>query len=270
MKIKKSIFIYLFLFLFSKGFCFNLRIDTPKIKIKIKPGQTITGVLNVENSSSKQIIVKAYLEDFTYISPYDGTKKFMPPNSLENSCAKWINFSPHEFTLPPFGRKKVSYSINVPSRVEGGYYAVLFFETSLGKLENDLERVNISLLGRIGCLFFIETENKTKKADIENISFRKNRIEADFCNEGNVILIAKGNFYVMDEKGIVRNRDKITDIYISPKDKARFSIKLPEKLSPGKYTLIISFDLEDGDILMREIDFLKDEKNNMKILEIRR
>lgn len=269
----KRLFCFLFLCLLLSftvnAFSFNISVDVPKVKLKVKEGEVVRGELAVRNPTQDEIKIKVYLEDFSYASPYDGTKKFFPPGSTEFSPAKWITFSPQEIALAPFGRKKVSYIVKVPSTVTGGYYAVLFFETSLGAITSAEEGANILIVGRVGSLFFIEAEDSIKKVGIEEITAEGNTVKGEFHNLGNVIVISKGSFYVMDDTGRVFDRGKINDIYISPGDKALFSISLVNDISPGRYTLITTFDLEEGDILVREIDFSKGKRGEIKILQIR-
>lgn len=259
----------LFLALTADAFAFNISVDTPKIKLEVEEGEVVRGGLTVRNPSEEEIRVEVYMEDFVYISPYDGTKKFFPPGSTELSPAKWITFSPREIILPPFGRKRVNYIVRVPSGVSGGYYAVLFFETSLGAITNAEEGANILILGRVGSLFLVETADSIKKATIAGITSEGSTVRGEFLNQGNVNVISKGSFYVIDEEGRVFDRGRLNDIYISPQDKAPFSLSLAPGIPPGRYTLITTFDLEEGDILVREMDFFKDERGEIKILQIR-
>ncbi len=268
---KKSAILIIGLFIIgfaSDAFSFNLSISNPKIKLKVKPGQVITGSLVISNPSSKEATVKAYLEDFMYVFPYDGSKKFFPAGSTEYSCANWISFSPSKFKLRPFGQRNVDYTIRVPESADGGYYAVLFFETSLGAIEQKPGN-RLLVLGRIGSLFLLETENSIKKARIEKLKPGINSIQGQFENAGNVLLKAQGTYFIMDPENMVRDRGKIEDIFIFPGDKTIFSIKTSAGLKEGKYTLIINFDLQDGNVLVKEVDFMKHTDGSLEILATR-
>lgn len=251
------------------AFSFNISVDTPKVKLKVKEGESVRGELIVRNPSQDEIRVKVYLEDFLYTAPYDGTKKFFPPGSTEFSPSDWISFSPQEVILPAFGKTKVNYVVKVPTGVSGGYYAVLFFETSLGAIRDAEEGANILILGRVGSLFLIDTEDSVKRAEIDEVSSTDNTVKGKFLNQGNTLLISKGSFYVMDDAGRVFDRGKINDIFIFPGDKAPFSLSLSDDIAPGRYILITTFDLEDGDVLVREIDFSKDKRGKLSVLQVR-
>lgn len=254
--------------IFFSGFSFNIRIDTPKVKLKIEPGEVINGTITVENPTSEITEVKVYVEDFLYVSPYDGSKEFFAPGTIGYSCAKWINFSPQKIILPPFAKRRVNYTIKVPLQVRGGYYAVMFFETSLGG-EEEKEGVNVVIRGRIGTLFFLETKDSRKEAEIEDIKVEKDTIKGKFSNKGNVAIIAKGNFYIMDTRGMVVDRGRLREFYLFPEDKGEFCLKIGENIPPGRYTIVCSFDLGEGDILVRELDILKESLGPVRILSIR-
>lgn len=259
-----------FLFLLSvSAFSFNIGVSNPKVKLKVSPGEVVTGSIRITNPSSNEVKIKVYVEDFKYVPPYDGSKKFLTAGTLENSCAKWISFSPVEFKLPPFGRRNVEYSISVPSSARGGYYAVMFFETALGEVEES-PGSRLFVLGRIGSLFLIETEDSIKKADIDSIEVEGSSIKGIISNTGDVFINAKGTYFVMDSEGMIYDRGKIKDLFLFPGDKADFALSLSnERIPRGSYTLICNFDLEDGDVAVKEVDFMKKQDNSIEISAVR-
>jgi len=268
---KKNIIFLISIFILSftpKVFSFNLSISNPKINLKVDPGEVITGSLTINNPSSSEIAIKAYLEDFIYVAPYDGSKKFFPAGSTEHSCAGWISFSPSEFKLGPFGQRNIDYTVRMPQSASGGYYAVLFFETSLGEIEQTPGN-RLLVLGRIGSLFLVETKNSIKKAEIEDLKAGINSIRAQFKDTGNILLKAHGTYFIMDTGGMVRDRGEIGDIFIFPGNETLFSIKMAPSLGADKYTLIINFDLQDGDVLVKEIDLMKHTDGSLEISAVR-
>ncbi len=262
------IFIALSILLSIPALSLNIGISNPKVKLKISPGNVVTGSLSVNNPSSKEVKVKVYVEDFLYVPPYDGSKKFLPPGSVKNSCAQWISFSPVEFKLPPFGRKNVEYSITVPPTAKGGYYAVMFFETALGEIQ-ETPTNRLLVLGRIGSLFLVETKEGIKKTRIDNIRTENSSIKGDFANTGNVFINAKGTYFVMDSKGMIYDRGKVNDMFLFPEDKAQFTLNISEEVPQGSYILVCNFDLEDGDVAVKEVEFMKKHDNSIEILAVR-
>jgi hypothetical protein len=225
-----------------------VRLDKTKIRLSIPLGQTKVGVINVENPSEEPKTVRVYFEDWYYLAPYDGSKDFKPRATTRLSCADWIDFSPAEILLPPYGKQKINYTVKVPQGVEGGHYAVLFFESLLGQPE--AEGVGVSVAVRVATLFYIEAEGTLKKdVSLEKFSVQRNSKEAplkigfNLKNNGNVDITASGNYNIMDKKGMVYARGDFNTVYTFPGDSAELSATWSLPISKGTYDLILTLDL---------------------------
>ncbi len=246
---------------------FSLSISTPRVYQTVNPGETVTGTLTVSNPSSSPMGVKVYPQDFVYVAPFDGSKQFFPAGTVKSSCANWISFSPNEFTIPAFGKGRVDYTIKVPNDAKGSYQCVLFFETFLGKTQTK-EGYNVSVMGRVGSLFILEVEGSIKKAEVKDVSVSGSSIKGKFCNTGETFIHAAVTYYVMDKEGMVVDRGKLSDMYTLSSDTVPFSIELSDKIPPGEYDLVCTFDLQKGDVVVKEISFTKDASGAIHIVKI--
>ncbi len=235
--------------------------DKPKVILNVKGGETINGSVIVNNPSAKNSTIKAYFEDTTYIFPFSGKKKTLPLGSISRSCGKWISVSPKSFVFPPHGKKEVKYSIKVPNDVKGHYWGALIFEDVPDKLKAG---TGINLTVRVGCSFLLEAPGSEKKAVLEDITISSGNVQGNFLNKGNVILTAKGSFYVMDSSKKVLDRGDIVKYVIPPDEKAPFTIKLSKGIPQGSYTLFLNFTFEGGGGLQEEFNFSKDEADNIQ------
>ena len=240
--------------------------DKREMKLTIEPGQKFSDTITVENTSNKDITVKAYLEDVGYESPYNELKCCSPLGSTSYSSGKWVSITPDLFIIPKKAKQTITYNVNVPNNAKGGYYNILFLEVTPNTAVGDK---GISLVTRSGFPFFLETKDKKRSGKIEDISIAQDSIKGYLINSGNVILITQGTFYIMDEKGIVSDRGDIAKFYLPPEAKAPFTIKLSNQITKGKYTVVINFDLEEGKTLVKEVDFSKDASGEIKILKVR-
>lgn len=241
-------------------------LEEGKVALELKPGENITKTLTVHNTSDKEFKVKAYWQDFVYQPPFDGTKKFFPLGSNPHSAGSWVSFSPRDFTLAPFAKKDISYVINVPGDIQGGYYGVLFVEK---EAEESKEIRGLNIVSRIGCLFFLESENKNKKAELGDISIESSQVKAALMNQGDVVLIPDGTFYLMDADALAVDRGSINKVYLPPGERADYQFQFNKDLPAGTYTLVVTLDLGSGDVMTKEIDFTKKSGDNFQILEIR-
>lgn len=235
-----------------------MRIDQPKVRLSVPPGRAQEGTIRVENPSGEEVKVRVYVEDWVYTPAQDGTKVFKPPGTTPLSCARWISFHPAEFTVPPYGRQVVSYTIDVPLGAKGGHYAVLFFETLLGEMAGE-EGVRVLIAGRIGSLFYIEPLGTIEReARIGNLSLTREgkdeplEIEIDFKNIGNVEITTKAAFNIIDREGLVFARAESNEVYTLPDDEARLLARWPEDIPAGIYDLVITLDLGGLEPLVKE------------------
>ncbi|MFC1704400.1 hypothetical protein ACFL1E_06445 [Candidatus Omnitrophota bacterium] len=237
---------------YKEAYAANVRIHRPKVRLSIASGSSESGTITIANPADKPATVKAYLEDWVYAETQDGIKNFSPPGSTPLSCAPWISFYPAEFTLPAFGSQDVFFVVKVPEGVSGGHYAVLFFETAIGAMQNQ-EGVNILVKGRLGSLFYIEAGDAQREARLTDVSVTKSdaglSIAALLENIGNVDITAKGSFNIIDAQGMVFARGRFNDVYTFPGDKGTLSSVWVEDVPPGSYDVIITLDLGEKPLI---------------------
>jgi len=251
-KIGFLLILFLLLFVSSASAVDLPSINKSKIRLLIAPGKTEYGEMIVENQSPEPRSMRVYLSDWEYLPAADGTKEFLPVNSTPLSCAAWISFSPAEFTLAPFSKQKIDYSVKVPNSASGGYYAALFFESVFAKAGTPKEgmQAGMNLIIRVATLFYVDVEGSVKRtAIVDNLSIKKDTstgpysIGLDFRNTGNVDITAGGSFHIMNNEGMVIARGALNDIYTFCGSSAKFTSTLKDNLTEGKYDLIFTVDL---------------------------
>jgi len=232
----------------------QLLMEKSRVEETVNPGETIADVITLHNNGEVPMDLTVYWEDFEYLPPYDGKKNFMPAGSSPFTMSNWIAFSPREVTIPPKGKRDINYTIKVPSDAVGGHYGVLFFES--GSREKS-QVTGVNIVTRLGALFFIESANKNKSAALNNINLKESTITGTFENKGNIIFFPKGIYYMMDKEGLVLERGEVDKLYVPPQKEAPFAIDLSDELKEGDYTLVLTFDLNEGDSVVKEVDLKK-------------
>ncbi len=233
----------------------------------IPKGGTVVDSFDVTNSTNKPLGIKLYWQDFIYKAPYDkGAKDFMPAGTSDYSCADMVTFSPTNLTLPPFGKENIKYSFKTPEDFQGGCDGVLFFE-----MDRDVSKakMGMSFVTRIGALFFLESTDKDKTADVKDFSFDQARLQGSFHNQGNIVLFPKGIYYILNEDGLVEDRGEVNKLYIPPGARADFHFSVPEALDAGTYTVVLTFDLDGGDSIVKEADFTKSPAGAFRLIATR-
>lgn len=237
-----------------------------KIALTLDPGETSVGELIIHNTTDQEISVKAYWQDFVYVPPFDGNKKFFSSGTIENSCSDLVTFMPQEITLGPYGKQAISYSARLPKDAKDGYYGVLFFEDNS---RDKKTATGVTIVTRVGCLFFLEKKGAKKDAKVLDLAMVGNQLQGTIENKSQIILIPRGIFYIMDNKGIVADRGEIEPLYLPLEESAPFFIDIAKDVPAGNYTLILTFELGDGDSFVEEVDFEKTKNATFKILQVR-
>ncbi len=232
----------------------QLFLEEGKVVLSVSPGERVNRSLTIDNTSKDEMDVRVYWEDFQYESPFDGTKKFLPAGTVPGSASSWIQYMPQEFKIQPSQKQRIDYTINVPSDIQGGHYGVLFFEKSGGAV---IDEKAIKIVTRIGCLFFIEAKDGDKRAAIGNVLLAGSDLTGTFTNSGNVVLIPRMTYYMMDDSGMVVDRGELAKLYVPAGAAASLKVALSKDLSAGHYSLVLNADLDGGDIVVKEITLQK-------------
>jgi len=270
MKNKRIVFLSILLFFLgiSSGKALTLRLTNPRVFIKAKPGDVVSGRLRIENPTSDTLQIHVEMQDWRYTS-YDGAKNFFPAGTFHSSCSQWISYAPDDFVLQPYGRQDISYTVKIPDDARGGYYGVMFFQTALGKVQQEEQGVAVNVVGRIGSLFYVDIEGTIEReARIENVQIENSPdrflFQTDFINVGNTYINAKGSIVVLDSNNMVKIRHEVNNIYTLPQDSARLSASVAEGLPQGKYLLVLTLNFEqESTPWVKEIDFEVDAAGNV-------
>jgi len=246
------IWILAFVILSSSAYALSINIDPSNIKLTLKPGETKTGEIIVQNLGGTKIKIKVYTEDWIYAS--DGSKTFMKPGSSVYSCSSWIKLDPMNFNLAPKEDKKVKYTITSPSNASGGHVSVIFFEAVIEGYQG------IAVSGRIGSIVYLDTEGDIKRAgEIKNLSVLASEegypvsLNFSFVNSGNSHISAKPFIKVLDGSKSVIEKQAM-NVNTLPGDTKSATVTIKEPLKEGKYKAQVELTF-DNKTLKSQSDF---------------
>jgi hypothetical protein len=238
-------------------------IENAKVVLEVSGGDRKDGAVFIHNPSREEMNVRVYWEDFEYVAPYDGSKKFGAAGTLNRSAGAWVSYTPQEFKIPALGKQKIDYTITIPPTIEGGYYGVLFFE----KVDaSSLTTTGVQVVYRTGALFFIEAKDKVKKAEFQGLKIvDSKKFVTEFVNQGDVVLIPRMTYYIMDENALIVDRGDVPATYLPPAGAASIEIDVPLTLYSGTYTFVLNADLDEGDVAVSEVEFVKDAAGSITV-----
>jgi len=215
------------------AYALSINMDPSNLKLALKPGETKTGEILVQNFGGAKIKVKAYTEDWIYAP--DGSKTFMKPGSSVYSCSSWIKLDPMNFILAPKEDRKVKYTITSPSNASGGHVSVIFFETIIDGYQG------IAVSGRLGSIVYLDTEGDIKRTgEIKDVVVLASEegspvsLNFSFVNSGNSYISAKPSIKVLDgSKSVIEKQEM--NINTLPGDTKSTTVTIKEPLKEGKY-----------------------------------
>lgn len=243
-----------FLVVVAIFFCFaqtsfsQVAILTTSIPLKIPAGESSEVSFPIENVGKEEpVTLTLYLGDWSQEG--DGDRQYLPPETLSNSCAGWIELSRTQLELPAGESTDVSFTVTVPSKAEGSYWAVLFVQIEPGPVTTEAPEtetgrvVGIREVWRQAVLIY-QTVPGTEEPDATFNSLKAKvdrnsglvNIDLDFENTGNIILRdVVGSIDLIDQNGEVADTVAIPKFMILPGSTRVFELKSSKKLAPGVY-----------------------------------
>ncbi len=124
--------------------------------LSAKPGETITGTLDLTNLSNRSQTYVPLARNFTADPDSDGDRpKILPSDETEGptDLADWIEFALPSVTIAPSATAAVAYRIVVPPDAEpGGHYGVVFATASSA---GEPSGSGVTLSGSVGSLILL-------------------------------------------------------------------------------------------------------------------
>jgi TolA-binding protein len=255
----KNIFTALFLPLFiSLSFAqgaISLNVWPPKIDLNVSPGESRTGIININNRGNERVQVYCYITDVSMDK--QGTLRFPEGGSLPNSCEEWMLINPENFFLSQGSSQQARYTLKVPEVASGTYLASIFFHT---KPKPDTKGTGNALAVRVGTLFIINvTGTGFKEGTLTSLSLNNTgkantaQVELGFINKGNILLRPQGTVEIKAENGwtVEKLNFNETEQAVLPNSERVFRVPLAN-IKPGNYNLTATVDYGGAEILSGE------------------
>lgn len=239
---------------FSQG-AISINAWPPKVDISVMPGETRTGIINVDNKGREKVQVLSYITDVG-MDRY-GELLFPEAGSLTTSCETWFLVNPDNFFLSQGANQKVRYTFKVPEDAAGTYLASIFFHT---KPQEGAKGTGSKLTVRVGILFVINvTGTGQKEGEVSALSLSNTvksntaQVELGFVNKGNLLLRPTGTVEIKTEDGWTVEKLALNDDRqaVLPRSERIFRIPLPA-VKPGSYNLFATVDYGGSEILSGE------------------
>ncbi|MBB5234075.1 hypothetical protein [Deinococcus budaensis] len=232
----------------------GVSVDVSRVELAAQPGATINHAVTVQNparSGEAAMVVQPYLRDF--VLPPSGQAQFLSPGSSKNSLARWLQFTPAQFTLAPGQKQQVRYTVQVPPGTPPGlYWGVLFFRSDApygAGLKGD-NGVSINYAIDVGQIIYVQVGTPSLTAQLSGVgaSYAAGQlsVSASVKNTGSSLVRAAGRAQVVDSQGKTVATLPIDESVALPGYTRTFSGNAGAALAPGQYQVLIALQYAKG------------------------
>lgn len=234
----------------------SLNVWPPKIELTVMPGETRTGIINVDNKGNAVANIIAYITDVGM--ERNGNVTFPEGGSLPHSCEPWLLVNPEQFRLSQGASQQVRYTLKVPNDAAGTYLACVFVQT---KPEDRPFATGSAISARVGSMIIVNvTGTGIKTAELFSLGTQRStdgkqtQVELGIRNKGNVLLRPTGTIEIKSEAGWIVdkvnfNEDKQA---VLPYSERLYPIAISPNVEPGAYRLIATIDYGGRELLAGE------------------
>lgn len=238
----------------------------PHIGMKLQPGDSISGDVEVENKSSKPVKIKAEAKDFAYDSK--GNLEFLSPEEGEkfSGCANWILIKENYQEIGPGEVEQFKFEVHVPKRAKSdSYRTYLVFSTSSKKEKN------VTVVGEVASLLNIDIRGAGSQSKKIPDIIKKGKLvyfnsvglsifspvsfELAFHNSGNVGLKTDAEIEIQNMKGRFIDKIELPSRTINAGSENVWKMDwVPQGLF-GKYKAIARISMVSGEYWTKEYTF---------------
>ncbi|MBU3759231.1 MAG: molecular chaperone [Candidatus Omnitrophica bacterium] len=256
----------------SSDGAFSLAVGPTNVRLKGQTGETRNATVRIWNQGSIKVRVQSELNDIQNILDKDGKleRQFLPPGTTDFSCAKWIILDAPEFDLEPNSFKDVNFTVSLPADQTGSRGAALFFrgvpaENPAADDSDGKPKTSVQLQPRLGVLVFFDVEGTVnRQGELKTLTWEPPAqdkpliIRYAFENQGNADILLTGNFLIMDSQQALIAKGDLNPIRTFPGDHGVAETAWPGLLEPGKYELIVTFELgpDAAQVIVKTIDLV--------------
>jgi hypothetical protein len=239
----------------SDGAGTGLKISPTRLDLTIKPGETKTVKIQIQNMTGAPVNVRGLVNDFIPGSDESGQPKIVLDDSEDTPTNSFVTLVSDvtKLELGPGEKGEATVTINaIKTTPSGGYYGAVRFATG------NAEGRSVALNASVGTIFLIRVPgNLTEKLNVVSFDVTKNgntgtlfdsgplSVQTRFRNQGNIHVQPFGKIYIKNFTGNVVQTIEINETQprgsVLPDSIRRFDNPIDVNPLFGKFTAEAAF-----------------------------
>lgn len=239
----------------------SLGLAPAEVRASFTSGQPLRFELTVSNDAETPVVMKASVLDLWFNDRNE--KVFAPPGSQPRSAANWIEFVPRDFTVPAGGTGKLNVLVTPPKEASGGYYAVLFVESTprLAQAATPESRPVFTSM-RLGALVLLNSRG-TDTYDIEvgdprldiPAPDRPFAVDLELTNKSNTHIFPQLKVAILSSTRQLVAKTESEPKRFFPSQRDRIGVSWAGTLAPGRYVAMLTMVYGNDQVYTREVPF---------------
>lgn len=232
----------------------GISVSPPRLYYSLNPGETGSQKVLVSNISSEHVMsLSITFGDWMYDE--FGNNLMLPPDSLDFSCASWLNIGEGTYiTLNPGENREIELSMTVPSGDnKSPVNTAMVYVTQMNAVDGvDADGAAIKVNVRQGIkIYHNESSASNKKIEIVGLSFNveNNGLLLGFNSSGDIWANGTVNTSLFNQSTGEENALEETIFYTLPGDKRTMFLPFGKVLDKGDYIATIIIDYGDDSAL---------------------
>ena len=246
----------------------GMTVSPSRFRLQKAAGEAVSDKVMVTNTGSTPMEISTETTDMVTRTGEDGLsiRDEAPPATTPFSCARWIQLVGGPRVIPPGKSAEIEFVVSPPSDVQaGGYGAYLFFVGRPIRTEEtpakDKATVQMVTVPRLGVSVVYEVKGTIRRVGellrldlTPPLGARPMTIRHEFKNTGNAEVVLEGSFHVLDEKNLLAGKGTLRTLKTFPGETGVTETTWAEELPPGRYKVMVTFELgpDAEQVIVRE------------------
>jgi hypothetical protein len=171
----------------------------------VKPGNTTSTTLQVQNNAAKPVTVNIKLKEFDALGDSGNAHIYTPP--VGDLAVQWVSFSKNNFLAQPGVWNNITMTISVPTYAAFGYYYAVLFTPAITVNANTPNTNKVQSSNAILVLVNANTPGEKQQLSVSSFKSTKGLYEylpatfnINIKNDGNVFVVPSGDIYISRTK----------------------------------------------------------------------